>query len=809
MISMAGLLGWLGSGCSSDTNEGTGGSGGVGGIGGSAEGGDGQGAGDLGGAGGMGGLGGAGGIGGAGGEVEVVTAVIDGNYVVAFGADPVVVESADGLLANDLGIDPLTVTDSDTESLWGGTVAAEDDGSFSITHGERFFGADYFGYTLTDDTAETSSSYAKVVRVPDAGELGAIADGEATGFAANGVDGYAFAGFTVDGLGDVNGDGLDDVAIGSPRPETDDDPLIYVVFGKADGTLTALEDVADGTGGFVITADAEGATQFARGTKAGDVNGDGLADVIIDGSGFKYDGSGSAYVVFGKTSGTAVALSGVEEGTGGFEIGGAYADITAAAAGDVNGDGLDDIAVGRDVGSGNYGEAFVVFGKIGGDSVDLADVADGDGGFVIGKYSFYSSLGLPVTGLGDLNGDGLDDIAIGEPAYAKYGGVYVLFGKTDTEPVTFGDFYDSGKGFVIAGSYYGEYFGLTVDGGGDFNGDGIGDLLVADNAFGNGAVRVVFGTDDDSLQFTSDIDNGDGGLSFSSYGCAKYTADAIRMAGDVNGDGLDDIIVGCPVPGGEEGDAGAAGIVFGSSDENAEISLESVYTGGGFALLGENAEDGAGLAASPAGDVNGDGFADVIVGAPFVDLPDIDQAGRAYVVFGADFSATSTAIGGPDDDTVMATLGLGVADLLASDVGDDELIGDGGPDIALAGDGDDRISIGTSTFARIRGGGGFDTVVLGTNGMGLNLLKISTLRISGIEQFDLTGHGTNSLTLDVRRLSSLSDTHNEITVLGDAADKVIFDATDATMTNEGGFNTYQFDHLSLKVSEAVTVKPPI
>jgi hypothetical protein len=234
-------------------------------------------------------------------------------------------------------------------------------------------------------------------------------------------------GVTVSNAGDVNGDGSDDLIIGAFQTDPNGNSYAgesYVVFGKTDSTAVELSNVTAGTGGFVINGIDAGDYSGLSVSNAGDVNGDGLDDLLIGAYGGDPNGnslSGESYVVFGKVDGTAIELSNVTAGTGGFVINGIdnndYSGYSVSSAGDVNGDDLDDLIVGAPNadpnGKTNAGASYVVFGKVDGTAIELSNVTAGTGGFVINGVDVGDYSGYSVSNAGDVNGDGLEDLIVG------------------------------------------------------------------------------------------------------------------------------------------------------------------------------------------------------------------------------------------------------------------------------------------------------------------------------------------------------------------------------------------------------------
>jgi VCBS repeat-containing protein len=666
----------------------------------------------------------------------------DGVYGVAKGRS-LTVSSYTGVLANDFDAEHDTLTAIKLTDPAHGTVTLNADGAFTYTPTAGYTGTDSFTYKVNDGSADSAT--ATVTFNVAAGspfptiDLAALTG--AQGFIIQGDEAFDLAGNSVASAGDVNGDGYADLIVGAPNGAATG--AAYVVFGKASGFGTDVSgrQVIDLTSlaaaeGFIIQGDPAGdnAGTFDDNTgtsvaSAGDVNGDGYADLIIGAPAF---GGGSANVVFGKASGFGTSVGGRQvidlaslPAADGFIFRGGLLGRSVASAGDVNGDGYADLIVEATFAAG---ESCVVFGKAQGfgtaDSsgrqvLDRTELAAADG-FIIRGDTAGEDTSYSVAAAGDVNGDGYADLIVGSPGDDDgglwAGEAYVVFGKASGFGIPVGGrqvidlaALSAADGFIIQGYTAGDFTGYSVATAGDVNGDGYADLIVGapggdDGGSGAGEAYVVFGRASgfgtpvggrQVIDLTA-LSAADGFIVQGAI-AGDNAGFSVASAGDVNGDGYADLIVAAPLGGDGGSLAGEVYVVFGKASGfgapvggRQVIDLAALSPRDGFKIQGDAIGDQAGWSVASAGDVNRDGFADLIVAAPFGDDGG-NVAGETYVLFGHAFNTAPSDLAlAPASVTENSSSGTVVGAFTTTDADDSNgftytLVNDAGGRFAISG----------------------------------------------------------------------------------------------------------------------------
>ncbi|MFA9229647.1 MAG: M10 family metallopeptidase C-terminal domain-containing protein [Microgenomates group bacterium] len=664
------------------------------------------------------------------------------------------------------------------------------------------------------------------------------------GYAIKGQAAGDMAGVSMLSVGDMNGDGIADVLVGASGQDAGgvDAGAAYVVWGKTSASSVLLSAVAGGTGGFKINGASSGDAVGSVLAVLGDQNGDGKSEILI---GVRDDNAaganaGAVYVVDGKSTGATINLNAVAAGTGGYKISGVAQDDAGASvanAGDVNGDGLDDILIGAP----RSDSAYVVYGKANHLAVDLANVAAGLGGFKILAEAAGDLDTLVVTGGVDLNRDGIDDLVIGasnnEEGGANAGAVYVVWGGAGSGTVDLSLVAQGFGGAKIVGTA-GSMLGRSVAICGDINGDGVADLIMGAPGLGE-SVQVlynplswqpdvnIYGTEGDDVMGAgfggihqigagNDAIMGLGGndniASVGGNDLVEGGAGNDTLAGGLGDDSLDGGTGIDSLLGGAGNDVYA---VDSSGDVVVEIAGEGTdtvissasYTLGadietltlnGFGLAGTG-NAGANTITGTAGNdtLDGGAGADILTGGAGNDRYVVDAVGDLVIEAvggGIDTITSSIDITALTLNVENLTLtgaartgtGNAAANIIIGTAGNDSLNGLGGIDRLEGGAGDDSYTIETIADVVVEGvGAGNDTVYTSVSGYTL---------AANVERLILTGTAT-------------SGTGNALdnVMVGSALADTLDGGLGADLMNAGaGDDTYIVDNLLDNITELLT-----
>jgi len=438
------------------------------------------------------------------------------------------VTAADATLYGDAGADRLGQGDPGAASL--GDIDGDGQPDLAVS-------------AIFESTVERRQGAVYIVSGAPSGtdNIGNVASVKLTGDDANDWAGYAVA-----GLGDVDGDGTPDMAIGATRDDTGgvDAGVSFLLLGPvdADATIAARADAAF-TG--EVAGDISGEVAVA-----GDFNGDGLADLLV-GAQYNSNRRGAAYILLGPAT-AGGSLSGAD-----FTMRGVADDDESTSSlsgvGDTDGDGFDDLVVAARSADAGAGVAYLV---LGGDRSGELDLSSADSTIAAEAPEDELGFGVSVSGAGDVNGDGYADVLLGarnnDGAADNAGAAYVVFGPVDSGASSL-----STADAKLLGETASNYTGDSVHGAGDVDGDGLDDVLVGSgyNSLGaeeGGAAYLVRGP----MEGTISLSEADGIMR------AANAQDRLRVrgAGDLDSDGLDDVLVTAQLA--DDGDAADAGAVY-------------------------------------------------------------------------------------------------------------------------------------------------------------------------------------------------------------------------------------------------------
>ncbi len=421
-----------------------------------------------------------------------------------------------------------------------------------------------------------------------------------------------YSGVRVCSAGDVDGDGYGDFLIGAHWNDegAEDAGKAYLVFGPstgehdlADADVSLVGDEPYDHLGYALAA-------------AGDTDGDGRDDVLVGAPARVTSAAGPGRALLFRAPSAGTLTPADADAVLGGEFEDDHAGISVSGGGYIDGDGEFDLLVGasgNDAAADNAGKTYVVYGPVDG------DVALASADALVGVAE-DEAAGTCVVGAVDLDVDGYDDIVVGAPGALDddglaVGKVYLVF-----DPPS-GDVDLASAGAVLVGEGAGHWAGYSVAVA-DFDGDWLLDVAVGaphHDGLGpyTGAVYVVYGP----VFGTVELETAD--VILSAAGPGDRAGFGLASAGDVNGDDHDDLFVGAW---GHDGTDGAAFLLYGELPAAADLSIADAV------FIAEAAEDAVGYSVAGAGDVDGDGFDDLLVGAVFNDQGG-DMAGKSYLIY--------------------------------------------------------------------------------------------------------------------------------------------------------------------------------
>lgn len=523
-------------------------------------------------------------------------------------------------------------------------------------------------------------------------------------------------GYTV-ASGDFNGDGFSDIAMAAPAFG------IFVIYGSSVGPPEEVDFLAPGavqSSLLTIPHSWTVGTSMASGDFRGDSY-EGLIFVVEHGA----EGYSEVVIQAGGPGGFGSTVDLAEFAFSRVVLRDDAVlrnlEVAVASGSDLNGDGRHEAVIGvpRFDGAGvDDGAVYVVIDPTNMGDGSAFSVLNGVNGFRISGAGTGALLGQSISGAGDVNGDGFEDLIIGAPGIDA---AYLIYSRSGGFPADIDlSQLSAAEGAVIHG-IAGTRFGWAVDGAGDLNNDGFDDVVIGAPDDGglefhtwDGAAYVVFG----GLGGMSPVVgvealDGDNGFKLSIGSTGGNFGLSVAGAGDIDGDGIDDLLVGNPFSPNahhQYPDTGDAFLVLGRStlfEAAPDIFDDLGGVSSGFHILGGSTETTAfGFAVATAGDMNGDGANEVL--AAGLNRGAVGFSGIAAVLYGIGHSTNFT--GGAGDDTADGGTG---ADRLIGGAGKDVLNGLAGTDQLFGDDGNDRLSGGIGADF-LSGGAGADVLDGGT-----------------------------------------------------------------------------------------------
>ncbi len=433
-------------------------------------------------------------------------------------------------------------------------------------------------------------------------------------------------------LGDLDGDGVDDLAVGA---KGDEDGIyganigaVWILFMNADGSVRSKQRIANSAGGFGGTLDH--GDYFGQAlANMGDLDADGVDDLAV-GACWDDDGGpsrGAVWILFMNADGTVKNEQKISQTAGGF--GGVLDDedlfgCSLARLGDLDDDGVEDLAVGAyfdDDGGPDRGAVWILFMNADGTVKDEQKISETTGGFgsILDNIGLFGSALAP---LGDLDGDGVEDLAVGNAwdydGGNRIGAVWILFLNAN------GTVKSEQKISATSGGFGGalemnDWFGWSLASLEDHDADGVTDLAVGavrddDGGYNHGAVWIVHLNTDGTVKDEQKVSETSGGF-------GRWLRDddhfgsSLASTGDLDGNGVIDALAGASGQDGGGTNRGRAELLL-LADDGTVLSKHFLREGAANALVPLDDGDGFGSSAACLGDLDADGIPELAVGAP-------------------------------------------------------------------------------------------------------------------------------------------------------------------------------------------------
>ncbi len=488
----------------------------------------------------------------------------------------------------------------------------------------------------------TVKAYQKISAV-EGGFTGMLADGDRFGN-------------SIALLGDLDGDGVGDIAVGAPQ---DDDGgnsrgAVWILFLNADATVKSHQKISDTQGGFVGILDDTDDFGLSI-SSLGDLDGDGIGDLAVGALQADDGGAqrGAVWILFLNVNGTVKSHQKISDTSGGFGGGLSNSDefgVSIARLGDLDGDGVLDIAVGAhgdDDGGGNRGAVWILFLNSDGTVKAHQKISATSGGFV-GPLSNSDLFGNTLAPLGDHDGDGIFDLAVGgaldDDGGLNRGAIWMLFLNSDGTVKSEVKISDT-QGSFTGGLSDGDVFG-PADGLGDLDGDGIRDLAAGastddDGGTNRGSIWILLLNLDGTVKSHQKISSTTGGFA-GSLDDGDVFGTRAGVLNDFDGDGVTDLAVGAT--GDDDGgfDRGAVWVLFLNGDP---VNVPPTADAGGP----YNGNEGADIALSSATALDLDGD-------PLTLSWSVDTSPTSVTCTFSDASILNPSLSCDDDGTFTATL---------------------------------------------------------------------------------------------------------------------------------------------------------